>query len=134
MNSRTLIVLIMTFFSMAALPAKLYAGDDIVDKISAALKSANASKISDYFYSSVNLEVGEIDGSYSKKQAEMIMSDFLKKEPVKSFEIKHQGSSDDGSKYIIGNYKTVDKVYRVYILLKKQNDIYLIHHLQFEND
>jgi hypothetical protein len=134
MNSKTLIILIITFFSLAVLPAKLYAGDDIIDKISAALKSADAGKVSEYFYSTINLEVGEIDGSYSKKQAEMIVSDFFKKEPVKSFEIKHQGSSDDGSKYIIGNYKTVAKEYRVYILLKKQNDIFLIHHLQFEND
>lgn len=134
MNSKTLIILVITFFSLAVLPAKLHAGDDIIDKISAALKSADASKVSEYFYSTINLEVGEIDGSYSKKQAEMIVSDFFKKEPIKSFEIKHQGSSDDGSKYIIGNYKTVAKEYRVYILLKKQNDTFLIHHLQFEND
>lgn len=134
MNSKTLIILIITFFSLALAPAESIAGDDVVDKISAAIKSTDTKKIAEYFYSTINLEVGDVDGSYSKKQAEMILNDFFKKEPVKSFDIKHQGSSNDGSQYAIGSYKTDSKEYRVYILLKKHDDNLLIYQLQFEED
>ena len=75
-----------------------------------------------------------VNGSYSKTQAEIIIRDFFKNIPVKSFTLNHQGSSDDGSKYIIGTYKTSSTEYRVYILLKKLKDKLLIHQLQFEED
>lgn len=106
-------------------------GDEI-QKISQAIKAADAEKLAVYFSTTIELELGEISGSYSKTQAELIMRDFFKNSPLVSYTLNHQGSSDDGSKYSIGTYKTKTKEYRVYILLKKQGSSLLIQQLQFE--
>lgn len=134
MNSKKLIILFIILFSITYLPVHSQNGDNIVNKIAKAIKAADAKQVAEYFYSTINLEVGEVDGSYSKKQAEMILSDFFKKEPIKSFEIKHQGSSNDGSKYAIGSYQSESKEYRVYFLLKKEDEALLLHQLQFKED
>ena len=134
MNSKILIILSIALFSLISLPAHAQSDENIVDKISTAIKAADAKKVAEYFYSTINLEVGEVDGSYSKKQAEMILEDFFKKEPVKSFVIKHKGSSNNGSKYAIGNYKSESKEFRVYFLLKKEKNSLLLHQLQFEEE
>ena len=108
--------------------------DEVIREIVKSIKATDAKKLSAYFNSTIDLELGEADGSYSKTQAEIIIRDFFKNIPVKSFTLNHQGSSDDGSKYIIGTYKTSSTEYRVYILLKKLKDKLLIHQLQFEED
>ncbi len=122
-----IIFYIYSFFSGVVPPE----GDEI-QKISQAIKAADAEKLAVYFSTTIELELGEISGSYSKTQAELIMRDFFKNSPLVSYTLNHQGSSDDGSKYSIGTYKTKTKEYRVYILLKKQGSSLLIQQLQFE--
>lgn len=115
------------------LPAQ--SSTDILSKITSAIKQSDATKLAEYFSTTIDLETGTSDGSFSKKQAEMIMKDFFKNTPVKSFTSNHDGSSDDGSKYMIGTYKTTkNETYRVYILLKKFENKLLINQLQFEKE
>jgi len=133
MRTISVIALFCSFFlvSQTALGQKQ---DDVIKDVVQSIKTTDAKKLAGFFNSTIDLELGDIDGSYSKTQAEIIIRDFFKKSPLKSFTLNHQGSSDDGSKYIIGTYKTTEKEYRVYILLKPQNNKLLIHQLQFEND
>lgn len=124
------LLLIITYI---ALPISLFAqSDDFSASITAAVKASNASQLSNYFNSTIDLELGDTEGTYSKTQAEMMIKDFFKSNPVVSYSVNHQGDSTDGSKYIIGTYKTASKRYRLYILLKKQSNKMLIHQLQFE--
>ncbi|MEZ5083371.1 MAG: DUF4783 domain-containing protein [Bacteroidales bacterium] len=109
--------------------------DDISNTVTAALKSADASKLAINFNSTIDLQVDKTDGSFSKKQAEIIISEFFKKSPVKSYTSNHMGSSDDGSNYIIGTYTSTNgKKYRVYVLLKNRDGKLLINQLQFEEE
>ncbi|MCB2220911.1 MAG: DUF4783 domain-containing protein [Bacteroidetes bacterium] len=109
--------------------------DQIMSDIKTSIKNMNASKLATYFHDRIDLEVGEVDGNYSKRQAEVIMQDFFKKAPVKSFTINHNGSSNDGSKYMIGTYiSNSGKEYRVYLLMKKSDEKLRISQLQFEED
>lgn len=106
--------------------------EDLTSSITEAIKTSDASKLASYFNSTIDLELGGTEGSYSKTQAEMMIRDFFKTNPPVSYSVNHQGASTDGSKYIIGTYKTANKRYRLYILIKKQSKEMLIHQLQFE--
>jgi hypothetical protein len=106
-----------------------------ISKITSAIKSSDATALAGYFNTTIDLEAGDSDGNFSKKQAEMIMRDFFKKAPVKSYTTNHNGSSNDGSKYMIGTYKSTNgKSFRVYILLKKAGNNLLINQLQFDEE
>ena len=132
MKTRLIISTIIISFSIS-----LHAqdSDQVMSQIKAAIKSMNASALASHFSDRIDLETPGIDGSYSKNQAEVIINDFFKKEPLKSFTINHQGSSNDGSKYMIGIYiNKFDKEYRVYILIKISGDNFKINQLQFEED
>lgn len=127
------IVVLFSFFSINQSFAHLPV-DDVVNDVANAIELMDAKKLAEFFNSTIDLEIGETDGNYSKTQAEMIVRDFFKNFPLTSFAVNHQGSSNDGSKYFIGTYKTSTQEYRVYVLLKKQDDQLLIHQLQFEQE
>lgn len=107
---------------------------DIVDNVVNAIKAMNAEKLSAYFSETVDLEAGESDGSYSKTQAKIIFQQFFKDYPLTSFTLNHQGSSNDGSQYFIGTYKTTKTDYRVYVLMKSMDDQMHIQEIQFEEE
>ena len=127
-------VLLVSFFVLPGLQMNAQT-TDITTKINTALKSADAAKLANCFNSTIDLELNNTDGNFSKDQAEIIVKEFFKKCPVQSYKSNHLGSSNDGSKYIIGTYtSTNNKTYRVYILLKNKNDQLLINQLQFEEE
>jgi len=109
-------------------------GEDLIKDISTAIGKMDSKKLADYFSSTIDLEMNEINGSYSKTQAEIILRDFFKNNPAILFTINHQGDSDDGSKFFIGTYKTNTKNYRVYGLLKKESDQLVLRQLQFDEE
>ncbi len=109
--------------------------EQAISGITDAIKNTSSKKLATFFESTIDLEVNDTDGSFSKKQAEVIVSDFFEKNPVQSFTVKHKGSSNDGSKYIIGSYISKSKIeFRVYVLLKKSDAGLMINQLQFEKD
>ena len=107
----------------------------VSNSIISSIQNADATGLAGYFNSTVDLEIGNTDGNFSKKQAEVIVRDFFEKNPAQSFTVNHKGSSDDGSEYMIGSYvNKPGKKYRVYILLKKLENKYLVTQLQIEED
>lgn len=106
----------------------------ILTEVISYIKVANIKELSKNFNTTIDLLLPSVEGSYSKTQAELILKDFFEKNPPKNLTVKHQGSSNDGSLYAIGTYSTDKLNYRTYILLKKINDKYLIHQLQFEQE
>ena len=109
--------------------------NQVLGKVHDAIRTGDASGLSSWFHTTVDLELGDTDGNFSRNQAEMILKDFFTRNPVKSFTVKHQGSSDDGSKYSIGHYIAKNgQEYRVYVLLKQSEGGLRINQLQFEED
>lgn len=110
-------------------------GEQAISRIHNAIKAGSADGLAAFFHSTVDLELGDTDGNFSRNQAEMIVRDFFTKNPVKAFTVKHQGSSDDGSKYSIGLYVSKsNEEFRVYILLKQSAEGLRINQLQFEKE
>ena len=124
-------IIILTY--LIGFQAKSVRAQDIVsNKVIEAITKGNASELSKLFNSTIDINIPENEGTYSKNQAEIIVKKFFKKNPVTKFTINHSGSSNDGSKYSIGTYISNDKTYRVYFLLKKTSEKYFIQQLQFE--
>ena len=108
--------------------------ENIIDNVVKAIKAMDAEKLSTYFSETVDLEAGESDGSFSNTQAKIIFKQFFNDYPLTSFSLNHQGSSNDGSKYFIGTYKTSKAEYRLYVLMKSQDEKMSIQEIQFEED
>ncbi len=102
--------------------------------ILAALNAGNASELSKYFNSMVDLGITGTEDSYSKNHASRILQDFFTKYPVKSVKILKQGNSNDGSQFSIGEIVAGTKTFRLYYLLKKNSTQYLIQQFQIEEE
>ena len=73
--------------------------------ISIAIKAGNASELSKYMNSTVELLLLDKEDFYKKNVAETILKDFFNAYQTKDFIIRHQGSKND-AQYAIGNLKT----------------------------
>ena len=131
MRFTTLIaVIIFTIGSLAFITqdqTKIPAG------ISLAIKAGNATELSKYMNSTVELLLLDKEDFYKKVVAETILKDFFNEYHTKDFIIRHQGARND-AQYAIGNLETEKGNFRVYILLKKVNQELLIHIIRIESD
>lgn len=101
--------------------------------INNAIKKGSASSLASFFNSAVEISLPENEGTYSKGQAQMILSTFFEKNKPKSFVVVQEGASANNSSFVIGTYTTTNnKNYRVYYVTKKVNGIDLIQHIEFE--
>lgn len=113
------------FFCSGAVKAQVH-GEIIV-----CLKSGNAKALSDYFNQNVELVVLDNDNVYSKAQAQQIVGNFFSSYSPEQFTVIHQGGRQD-AKYVIGTLKTRNGQFRVYFLLKENEDRSYIHQLRIE--
>jgi hypothetical protein len=107
---------------------------DVTSDINTGIKNGNAAAIANYFVSSVELNLPGNEGLYSKAQAEMILRDFFSKNPPKNFTPKHEGFSNDGSKYYIGSLESTTGVFRTYFFVKKSGDLFQIKEFRIERE
>ena len=101
--------------------------------ISIAIKAGNASELSKYMNSTIELLLLDKEDFYKKNVAETILKDFFTEYHTKDFIIRHQGAKND-AQYAIGNLKTEKGDFRVYFLLKKVDQELLIHQIRIEPD
>ncbi len=118
----------------ALLPINLtQSTDDMARDINKAIGQGNARNMAKHFGPNVELFIPLSEGTFSKSQSEVILRDFFTKNLPDTFAIHHQGSSRDGSLYVIGTLKTKDGTfYRTYYLIKKVSQTYFLHQLQIE--
>ena len=110
-----------------------FSQDAVKSDVAAAIKAGDVSLFSDHFHTSIDLSLPGIDNTVSKNQAVQILKDFFEKNPPVSYTKNHEGSSKDGSIYIIGTYATSGtKIFRTYFLLKKFNELFRVVQIQFE--
>lgn len=106
----------------------------ISENIAATIRSGNSKLLASYFNSTIEITLPGKEGTFSKVQAEMVMKDFFAKNPPASFEINQKGSSSGGSQFIIGTFKSNNKVFKTYMLLKPVDGQLSIQQLQFESN
>ncbi len=127
-HSILLIIFLFGFNLQSQQPA------DVTEQVAQAVRLGNADLLSTFIGPSVDITLLKTEGTYSKTQAMLILKDFFTQHPPTSFEIRHQGSSDHGSQYMIGNYLSGGTNYRAYILLKKVTSAMIIQQIQFEEE
>jgi hypothetical protein len=101
--------------------------------ISLAIKAGNATELSKYMNSTVELLLLDKEDFYKKNVAETILKDFFNEYHSKGFIIRHQGARND-AQYAIGNLETEKGNFSVYFLLKKVDQELLIHQIRIEPD
>lgn len=118
-----------------AISLSAYAILDIYENISNAIRTGNASEISRYFNTNVDLTIANQEEVYSKAQAEQVLKDFFSKNTPRSFTLIHQGLSKEGAKYAIGNLTTQQgNNYRTYFFIKQVGRSEYIQELRFEKE
>ena len=80
-------------------------------------------KLSDQFAEILDLTIGEIDGTYGKQQASVLIKAFFLDHKTISIKMKHQGASNERTHYAVYDLKTKNKNWSVYILLDKNSHI-----------
>ena len=103
-----------------------------MEDILVALKSGNASQLSRYFDSRVDITLLEKSDSYSRTQAEMILRDFFGNNTVRNFEIKYKGENN-GSKYCIGTLLTRNGDYRTKLFMKQKGNSQVLQEIAFQS-
>lgn len=122
-----LIMIISVFEVRAQEQAKIPAG------IPVAFRSGNATELSKYINSTVQILLLGKEDFYKKNLAESILKDFFTQYHTRDFIIRHQGGTND-AQYAIGSLKTDKGDFRVYFLLKKVGNELLIHQIRIEPD
>ena len=102
------------------------------DNIVGAFKNGDASAIAKNFEGNVEITIKTGSTSYSKSQAEMVLKSFFAAHKPKAFNVAHEGTSPQGSKYFIGNLTTAAGNYRTYVYAKTVKNELVIQEIRFE--
>ena len=96
---------------------------DTFTTISSYFQQNDYEKLSNQFAQNLDLTIGEIDGTYGKQQASVLIKAFLTDNKTISIKMKHQGASNERTHYAVYDLKTKNKNWSVYILLNKDSHI-----------
>lgn len=104
---------------------------EVIYQVKETIKAGSAKELSKYLFQTVDVTIEGKVQSYSKAQAEFVFRDFFKQHPPSEFSIIHQGSSKGGQPFAIGQYKSADETYRVFMKIKSVNNQQLLHEISF---
>ncbi|MEX1240148.1 MAG: DUF4783 domain-containing protein [Cyclobacteriaceae bacterium] len=122
-------------FSILTLQAFASQGqDDVIYQVKETIKAGSSKELSKYLFQTVDVTIEGKVQSYSKAQAEFVFRDFFRQHPPSEFNIIHQGSSKGGQPFAIGQYKSADETYRVFMKIKSVNKQQLLHEISFSKE
>ncbi len=100
--------------------------------ISNAIKAGDATALSIYFNTSLDITVPTADKSFSNKQAAFVIRDFFAAHGIEDFALNHSGQSGI-THYSTGLLSTSKGEFDTTIFLRKFGDKFLITQIRFEN-
>jgi hypothetical protein len=109
----------------------LLAQTDVVGQVKETIKAGSAKELASFLNQTVEVTIDGKVQSYSKAQAEFVFRDFFKQHVPNEFNIIHQGSSKGGQPFAIGQYKSGEEVYRVFMKIKTVANTQLVHEISF---
>jgi hypothetical protein len=107
---------------------------DITPKVVDALKKGDANSVGAHFMSPVDLTLNGKDETLNREQAVAALGKFFSSNTVKSFELKHQGTSKLEDQFRIGTLLTSSGEFRVTFFMKKNGAVMQIKQLTIEED
>ena len=111
-----------------------YGQSEVINQVRETIKAGSAKELSKFLFQTVDVTIEGKVQSYSKAQAEFIVRDFFRQHPPSEFNIIHQGSSKGGQPFAIGQYKSADETYRVFMKIKSVNKQQLLHEISFSKE
>lgn len=108
--------------------------NDVIYQVRETIKAGSAKELSRYLFQTVDVTIEGKVQSYSKAQAEFVFRDFFRQHPPSEFNIIHQGSSKGGQPFAIGQYKSADETFRVFMKIKSVNNQQLLHEISFSKE
>ena len=111
-----------------------FAQSEVIDQVKETIKAGSAKELSRYLNQTVDVTIDGNVQSYSKAQAEFVFRDFFKQHPPSEFSIIHQGSSKGGQPFAIGQFKSGNETYRVFMKIKVINNQQLVHEISFAKE
>jgi hypothetical protein len=102
-----------------------------MENIVVALKSGNASDLSRFFDSRIDLTLSDKSDNYSRVQAEMVLRDFFSNNAVRNFQLRYKGENN-GSRYCIGVLQTRSGDYRTRLFMKSKGDKQVVQEITFQ--
>ncbi len=104
-----------------------------IDDVISAMKSGNASGVTKYFDSYVDITIDDKGSNYSRSQGELILKDFFSNNGVRSFELKHKGNNDNGD-YCIGTLQTKNGNYRATVYMRLKGNKLVIQDIRIKQE
>jgi hypothetical protein len=109
--------------------------NELADRIRMSFRSGNSKMLSMCLNQDIELVIDSEKIDYQhigSQQAEILLKSFFQKNPPISFQYVYQGSSNSDVRYSVGNYKSRNKDFLIYILTKKTaNGKYMVNTIQF---
>jgi hypothetical protein len=109
--------------------------NELADRIKMSFKSGNPKMLASCLNNQVELVIDTEKIDFPKvanNQAETIFKSFFQKNPPLSFSYVYQGSSNAELRYSVANYRSRNKDFLVYILVRRiSGSKYVIDTLQF---
>jgi hypothetical protein len=102
-----------------------------IEEVLSALRSGNATQLSKYFDSRIDISLPNKSDNFSRNQAEMILKDFFASNEVKSFQVKHKGENN-GSQFCIGLLQTRNGNFRTKLYMKQKGDQQVVQEIAFQ--
>lgn len=104
-----------------------------IEDVISAMKSGNASGVTKYFDSYVDITIDDKGSNYSRSQGELILKDFFSNNGVRSFELKHKGNNDNGD-YCIGTLQTRNGNYRATVYMRLKGNKLVIQDIRIKQE
>ena len=102
-----------------------------MDDVVIALKSGNASQLSKYFDSRVDIGLPDKSDNYSRTQGEMVIKEFFGNNGVRNFELKYK-SEKGGTNYCVGTLQTRNGNYRTTLFMKQKGERQYLQDISFQ--
>ena len=96
-----------------------------------AIKSGNASGVTKYFDSYVDISMPDKSSNYSRSQGEVILKDFFTNNGIKNFDVKFKGNNDNGD-YCIGTLSTKNGSYRATVYMRVKGGKQVIQDIRIQ--
>ena len=132
MLNRLKALIVFTILTLQVFGAK--GQSDVIYQVRETIKAGSAKELSRFLFQTVDVTIEGKVQSYSKAQAEFVFRDFFRQHPPSEFNIIHQGSSKGGQPFAIGQYKSADETFRVFMKVKSVNNQQLLHEISFSKE
>jgi hypothetical protein len=128
---QSILPLVVMLLFMTSLHGQNQQQSPLPTKVIQAIKKGNASDLSPFLNTRIELILPGKSGVFSKEQAHFILKKFFSDHKISSFQVIHHGTRQNAT-FAIGEYNCTNEQYRMYFLIKGSNGQPLIHQIRLE--